>query len=50
MTTKSAPATMDSMSNVSANKLRYQIDVSGAKLGMGDYQVNPLRITEPPPE
>jgi YbbR domain-containing protein len=33
--------------NVSANKLRYQIDVSGAKLGMGDYQINPLRIELP---
>jgi YbbR domain-containing protein len=33
--------------NVSANKLRYQIDVSGAKLGLGDYQINPLRIELP---
>ena len=33
--------------NVTANKLRYQIDISGAKLGMGDYQINPLRIELP---
>lgn len=33
--------------NVTANKLRYQIDVSGAKRGQGDYQINPLRIELP---
>jgi len=39
--------TRAALRNVTANKLRYQIDVSGAKLGTGDYQINPLRIELP---